>query len=726
MKLTKSIWAFALFAPMILADTTVLFAPNSPATGPFPSNALTLPNTSQKTSVQVNMPTSSCNAAVPPSSCTNALLLNQLDGFSVNPQIVVCFSGAIDVGTLAGGIQIVPVTKSGRQVAINRILYDPTSNCAYAKPDQVLAQQTEYLLTVDSSVLDTGRQKVKADPQFTACMNGGSAYCTALSAAVNQMHVKGGLVGASLFTTMSATDWLEKAQAFVNQPSTPVAALPAGAQSLFTMSEVSGLTWTPDYGVSQTTPQPIPLNVLHAVDRVAFGLYLSPNFINVSGALAGTISVTPTGIPISGTVAVGPTPFPPGYVPVSYHVFLPPARLMPPGGFPVVIYGHGLADNQFGASTFIASTFASAGIATLCIEIPGHGFGPNGTVQVGFTNGSAATVLVPGRGVQFNQAAPIGSTDGCIIPGPIGVRDCARQTAVDLFALVRTIRATNGLNLGLDVSRIYFVGQSFGGIYGTLFHATEPAIKAAVLNVAGGSSVDASRLAPLGRQVAAYYLGTSNPPLLNALPYGPAPQQDYFHDSFNDNYVYRDMGPVINYPAPAGPSVVAVDNALEIADWLNMNGDPLAFAFKLKNQPAPGIVGKSTLIQFAFGDLEVPNPTNSALIRAAGLQSSSWLFRFDVAAAQANELLTVSFDSTYHFPSLPHAYLSNPTLFTGIAAEDSIAMAVQQQAAAYFMTGGIFIPNPNWFLTGVFAGKTLFEVPATLPEQLNFIQITKW
>src|ERR1019366_4114280 len=110
-------------------------------------------------------------------------------------------------------------------------------------------------------------------------------------------------------------------------------------------------------------------------------------------------------------------------------------------------------------------------------------------------------------------------------------------------------------------------------------------------------------------------------------------------------------------------------------------------------------------------------------IRAAGLQSSSWYFRFDKAAAERPELLTVTFPAGATFPVLPHTYLSNPTLFTGIAAEDSIAIAAQQQVALYFALGGIFIPDPNWFLQGVFAGQTLFEIPTTLPEQLNFIQI---
>jgi hypothetical protein len=270
----------------------------------------------------------------------------------------------------------------------------------------------------------------------------------------------------------------------------------------------------------------------------------------------------------------------------------------------------------------------------------------------------------------------------------------------------------------LNPGRIYYIGQSFGSIYGSVFHAIEPSIKAAVISVGGGTSVDVSRLSPLGRVLGTFYLGTSNPPLLNV---PPAPPQAYFHDAFNDNYVYRNSPPVVNNV----PGAVAADAAFEIAEWLDMSGDPLAFASKLKDQPFPGLVGKATLVQFAFGDLEVPNPTNSAFIRTAELESSSWYFRFDKAAAQHPELLGIMMAGS-PLPVMPHRFLSNPTIFdTDKVAENSISMAAQQQVAAFLALGGLVMPNPNWFLQGPFAGQTLFDVPttATLPEQLNFIQI---
>ncbi len=168
---------------------------------------------------------------------------------------------------------------------------------------------------------------------------------------------------------------------------------------------------------------------------------------------------------------------------------------------------------------------------------------------------------------------------------------------------------------------------------------------------------------------------------------------------------------------------MALQAAFEAADWLGMIGDPLGFAQHLKDSPLAGVPAKSTLFQFAQGDFEVPNPTNSALIRAADGQSSAWYLLFQKAADQYPVLLSIKIPGDL-LPSLPHAILSNPTIFDADKApETSLALAEQQQVASYFSSDGDSNPNPNQFLTGDFAGQTLFEVPTVLPEQLNYFQL---
>ena len=90
-------------------------------------------------------------------------------------------------------------------------------------------------------------------------------------------------------------------------------------------------------------------------------------------------------------------------------------------------------------------------------------------------------------------------------PVAYGTRDCFRQTAVDLMQLARVIRL--GLDLDgdgtpdLDPARIYYAGQSLGAIYGTMFTAVEPSIRAAALNVGGATMVDIARWSPAYRDL---------------------------------------------------------------------------------------------------------------------------------------------------------------------------------------------------------------------------------
>ena len=85
----------------------------------------------------------------------------------------------------------------------------------------------------------------------------------------------------------------------------------------------------------------------------------------------------------------------------------------------------------------------------------------------------------------------------------MGNRDGHRQTVVDLMQLVRVIEV--GMDVDgdtapdLDPSRIYYFGQSLGGIYGTIFLAVEPNVHVGVPNVPGGADIEILRLSPVFR-----------------------------------------------------------------------------------------------------------------------------------------------------------------------------------------------------------------------------------
>jgi hypothetical protein len=678
-----SVWA---------VPTSVLFQPLSTTVGPFPSNALTISDSTQQTGLRIQLPSSSdtCDANAAPGVCSNVSLLNQLDGFSVNPRLMLCFSAPVDPNSLQTGLTIIALD-NGASASVNQIIYDPGTNCAFAKPSQVLNQQSQYLLVVNGSIRDASGQPVAADPAFVNCLASNTGYCSALSQAVKKfVKPSAGVVAASLFTTMSATTWLEQARNYVDGS----APAPALILANFPLSNLTDLTWVPQDNTGTTANQEsVPLSALSGVGSIAFGLYNSPDFIS---PLDGTIPTTPTAQNLA-------SPYFP--VPVSFHVFLP-AAAKPNNGYPVVIYGHGLGDNQFGAPTYIASTLAQKGFATLAFEITGHGYGPASVVNVSDRSGNVQTVPTPGRGIQLPGNTTIGPTDGCIAPGAVAVRDCGRQTAIDLFALVKTIQRSPGLNI--DPAHIYYVGQSFGGTYGTLFQAIEPNVTTAVLNGAGGTSVDIARLAITARPLGIAYLAPLG--LLN-LP--PDPPQ-YPYGNFNDNYVFRDTAAVVNNV----PGAMAIQAAFEAADWLGMLGDPLSYAPHLQNaQRLSNVPVKSTLFQFGYGDLEVPNSTEFAVVSAAGA-TSAWFFRFDQAVADGHpELLSITTPDVAPLPILPHRILANPTVLPdGVPAELSVAYAEQQQVAAYFQSNGAANSDPNQWITPPFsADLQLFQplVPAS-------------
>jgi hypothetical protein len=324
------------------------------------------------------------------------------------------------------------------------------------------------------------------------------------------------------------------------------------------------------------------------------------------------------------------------------------------------------------------------------INVVGHGFGPNSKLALTPRSGAPVELPAPGRGVPLTPDGAILPTGNCVLPGSaLGPRDCLRQTAVDMMQLIRAIRA--GVDLDgdgapdLDGNRIYYLGQSFGAMFGTLLNALEPNIRAAVLNVGGGSVVDIARLT-VDHSLPALFLAQRG--LLNN------------GNDFNDNYVFRNQPVRINN-VPLAPEI---QDAFEVADWLGVLGDPLAYARHLRTSPLPGGSRRKLLFHLAKGDMEVSNPTNSNLIRAADGQRFTRYYRADIARAIKPEL-----------PLSPHRFMT----MADNAAQAAVSRATQIQVAGFFLLDGNLIPDVNLLLLLTF-GRPLFEIPDDLPDTRNF------
>jgi len=435
---------------------------------------------------------------------------------------------------------------------------------------------------------------------------------------------------------------------------------------------------------------PVTSTLLTGVDRLVIGSYESPSFLEADQSIRN--------VPTLPQLAV------PDNVNQVYFNALLPSTPKPASGYPVVIFGHGFGDSRFGGPTAVAPTLARAGFAVIAINAVGHGFGPLSTVTFVDNSGKSTTLPAGGRSMDLNGDGLIDAEEGCTLLTPVayGTRDCFRQTAVDLMQLARVIRL--GLDLDgdgkpdLDASRIYYGGQSLGAIYGTMFTAVEPTVRAAALNVGGGSIVDIARWSPSYRGLTTETLAVRVPPLLNQ------------GASYNEDYVLP--GLPVKTTTVAG--AIPIQNVFESLDWLSMTGDPMAFAPHLKVSPLPGLHARPVLMQFARGDMTVPNPTNSALVTAAGMQSSTWLYRHDLAMAKAPDLPLNPHPYLVLFVSLNGSTIQLPGL-TGL----SISLDAQQQIAGFVAADGTTIPDPN-SLSTLLLGIKVFEIPTVLPQDLGY------
>lgn len=683
------------------AGVRVLFDPTSPETGPFPTDFLTTPDNQQRTGRRMNLPLPNCQTEA--STCGEVSLVNQLDGFSLQPRLSVRFSGPVNPDTLRDGIKFVWLESltpgeynlgpEGKVTQINQVVYDPQTNTAYAQPDDFFDQSRRYAIVVTAAVRDLQGDPVASDGGFQGCLAGqiGGDYCFQLARDMQAVQAALGvgvsIRGGSAFTTMSATAFLQQARAQL--PNTPLNVRRTGDPPVFSFSDLTTVVWRQQVRTSGDRFQDVSLPLSPALlsslgfGRIAFGSYQSPSYLNQQQVFN------------SSPTAIAPTPA--DTREIFFDVILPAAR-PPAGGYPVVIAGHGITDSRFGMPLVAALALVPQGVAVIAINAVGHGYGPESTLQI--TTRSAGTVAVNagGRGIDLDGDGTITDTEGCLVfaPGvPLGARDCLRQTAIDLMQLVRVLRS--GLDVDgdgtvdLNGSRISYMSHSLGSFYGTMLLAVEPQISAAVFNVGGGSTIEAARWSPQFRRLLQFYMGTRQPPLLNA-------GLDY-----NESFPLRYQPVRVNNVAGAIP----IQNFIARAAWIETPGAPYAYATHLRSATLPDVPIKRVLFQFALGDQTVPNPTNTQLIRAANVRDLSSLYRHDIARAAVPTL-----------PVNPHGYLVN--LFDGEAGT-LIALATLDQASRFLLSDEYAVPDVNQAVLPV-AGQPLFETPQFLPEDLNFQQ----
>jgi len=574
----------------------------------------------------------------------------------------------------------------GQRVGINQVSWDPGTNTLVFESDEQLNEHTRYALVVTDGVRDATGRPIEA---------GRSDRFDDPDDRDARRHVppaRHRIAALSVFTTQSTTADLDKIRDQIKRSEpAPVEFMvgqgPSGAvRAVFPLSEVAAIRFNRQVGtapVFATSFVPTPaLNVVPgSVAQIAFGKFRSPDYETADKFIPAT--PTRTGRPV-----------PQSTNDIHFELFLP-AGPKPAGGWPVAIFGHGFTDSMYGAPWVVASVLASRGIATIAINVVGHGGGALGTLTVLRTNGEAVLVPAGGRGIDQDGNGTIDSTEGVNAAPPrtlIGSRDGLRQTVIDLMQLVRQIEVGVDVDgdgaADLNDSRIYYAGQSFGGIYGTILLGVESNLQAGVPNVAGGSITEVARLGVF-RPLVGIALATHVPSLINV--------SDPSGIAFNENIPLRDQPAVVNDV----PGAVEIQKYLDNSEWAQQAGNPVAYAPYIRKHPLRSNAAKPVIFQFAKGDKTVPNPTASAIIRAGDLTAQTTYFRNDLAFA-ANPAISKN----------PHTFLTNIASPAGAP----FAVGAQIQIAVFFASDGVLVVDPDGI--GPF-----FEVPIAgpLPETLNFI-----
>lgn len=690
-----------------------------PDQGPYPSDQFTVADPNQRTGRRVNLPLPDCSVQV--SDCQDVEILNQLDGFNVQPRVSVPFDGAIDVASVTSRsvflLRLGPPEPGWTYlVGINQIVWDPANLTLHFQSEEMLDQHTRYALIVTNDIRDAGGARVEAGPDLRTVQNGGGGpYGRELRRALAEARRFGippsTVVAVSVFTTQSVTAALEQIHDQLRLMSMPTAdfrLLPDGTRATFPVSQLARYAFNQHTSVEPPGFTPLPSNITGICDgcgadllgllrlvpggvgTLAFGKYSSPDFEVHPGEYLPEV---PTA---SGSRK------PTGVNEVYFNLFLPEGS-KPAIGWPVAIFGHGSGTNKNVQPFAVAGVLAQHGIATICINIAGNGLGPLGTLTLTKADGTSVAIPAGGRSIDQNGDNRIveGEGRGAAPPrGILGSRDGQRQTVVDLMQLVRVIQ--HGVDVDgdqvpdLDPRRIYYFGHSLGGHYGTMFLAVEPAVRAGVLN-APGTPTSELRLTPMFRSGSIGALLASRiPTLLNApgltnldgVPVG-SPQ-------FNENLPLRDTPPVSNNVDGA----MAIQKTLDVLAWVAQPSSAAAWAPYLNRSPLPGVPQKAVILQFGKGDQLSPNPVTNAIVRAGNLASRTVLYRNDLA-----------FSANPAVPKNPHFVMTS----IAFAAVSDVARGLLDQIAQFFESDGTRMIQPQ--------PQHLFDMPVGLPlsESLSYI-----
>lgn len=500
-------------------DEAGFLAVYDPSAGllPFPTNLLF---TGTDATYTLNIPAASDDSA---GTANVKAALNDLDGFSTVTPISVDFSGPIDTATLLGGetVRIFEVATLTPAIAgdVTSITSELTVNVDYVLSTSSVNSEDGSELGANKLVISP-LKPLKASTSYMVVVTKGvlSTSAKAAASSVTYAFTKSSVAlhtaGTSDFSALSDDDAVAlESLRLLNNTSEAV------VSGWATANTATALTAT-DIVVSMSfTTQSIG-NVLGAlqsvVDASVSASVLEDTTVstpfNAADIFAGTLATNyylnaATGVndpsPLSGSwrgagdtalTKYNPTVNPPASTTNIPLLATIPKSIMPMGGWPVVIFQHGITRNRADILT-IADTMAAQGYAVVAIDMPLHGItGDEDTGAEAFYAGSLErTFNLDLVNNDTSAAGPdlktdLSGTHYINLASLLTTRDNVRQSIADLYVLRNALEtmATETGGHSFNANEIHFVGHSMGAIAGSVFLATDTNVKSSVLAVPGG------------------------------------------------------------------------------------------------------------------------------------------------------------------------------------------------------------------------------------------------
>ncbi len=316
----------------------------------------------------------------------------------------------------------------------------------------------------------------------------------------------------------------------------------------------------PSFTITSSVENPTP----GQIERRVQGTFQVPCYMTPSCASGGTLNLGSDGLPAQN-----------GTYTANFDCIIPVAAFSAPGR--ISLYGHGLFGDASEVNSGPQRSLAQ-----------GHNFVTCATDEIGMAEEDQITEALPALlDMSKFPALPDRSQQGVVnelflgrlmdnAGGFASVKGFHRNTPADLTDANAAIAPNDGANLTtIDTSKLYYNGNSQGGILGGTFTAVSPDVTRSSLGVPG---MNYSVLLP--RSV------------------------DF--DKFN------------NFFKPSYPSQASRTLSLTIVQSLWDRSDPNGYAHRMTTDPLPNTPPHKVLMNVALGDHQVSNWTANTEARTIG------------------------------------------------------------------------------------------------------------